>query len=108
MAFSIDADAGGRVTALEELRQRSGCDPRQDARLPLDHHDIGAKRARGRGDLQADIAGTDDRDARASGAAAALRRSASASVRSATIPGEVVARHGKWPRKEPVARIRWS
>ena len=60
-----DAHTLGRMTALEEIRQRDRRHPGKDARLPLDHHDVGAEDARGRGDLQADIAGADDGDARA-------------------------------------------
>ena len=60
-----DAYTLGRMTALEEIRQRDRCHPGKDARFPLDHHDVGAEDARGRGDLQADIAGADDGDARA-------------------------------------------
>ena len=60
-----DAHTLGRMTALEEIRQRDRRHPGKDARLPLDHHDVGAEDARGCCDLQADIAGADDRDARA-------------------------------------------
>ena len=60
-----DVDTRSGMTTLEEVGQGDGGNARQDARLPLYHRDVGAEYARGCGDLQANIAGADDRNAHA-------------------------------------------
>ena len=92
-----DVDTRSRMTTLEEVGQGDGGNARQDARLPLDHRDVGAEYARGCGDLQANIAGADDRNAHALAqqwpeAIGIAKRAQSNNA------GEVVAWHVKWPR----------
>ena len=102
-----DANAGARVMAVEELGQRQRCHARQHSRLTFDYNDFGAKHARRRGDLQTDIAGADDRDARAR---AQQRPEAVGIGKRAQFDDarEVVPETGSDRAWEPVARIRWS
>ena len=58
----LDRDAARPGVAGNELRQLARGDARHQARLALDHDDLGSELARRRGRLEPDVAAADDRD----------------------------------------------